>query len=121
LHREGKKYPNLWHFLHMDDPRSVSPNSIMPVYPWLQNQTLDLATTPVKINALRKIGVPYDPGYEFKANDDLMKQAKEIGDDLRKQGIDVNNDNEIIALIAYLQRLGTDIKQMNKTENKLIP
>jgi len=50
-----------------------------------------------------------------------MKQAKEIGDDLRKQGIDVNNDNEIIALIAYLQRLGTDIKQMNKTENKLIP
>jgi cytochrome c oxidase cbb3-type subunit I/II len=121
LHREGKKYPNLWHFLHMDDPRSVSPNSIMPVYPWLQNQTLDLATTPVKINALRKIGVPYDPGYEFKANDDLMKQAKEIGDDLRKQGIDVNNDNEIIELIAYLQRLGTDIKQMNKTENKLIP
>ena len=121
LHREGKKYPNLWHFLHMDDPRSVSPNSIMPVYPWLQNQTLDLSTTPVKINALRKIGVPYDPGYEFKANDDLMKQAKEIGDDLRKQGIDVNNDNEIIALIAYLQRIGTDIKQMNKTENKLTP
>ena len=117
LHREGKKYPNLWHFMHMDDPRSVSPNSIMPVYSWLQNQTLDISTTPTKINALRKIGVPYDPGYEFKANDDLLKQAKEIGDDLRKQGIDISDNKEIIALIAYLQRLGTDIKQTNNTEN----
>ena len=118
LHREGKKYPNLWHYLHMDDPASVSPNSIMPKYSWLHTQTLDISTTPAKINALRTVGVPYEQGYENTANDDLMKQAEEIGADLRKQGVDVTNDKEIIAMIAYLQRLGTDIKQQNKTESK---
>jgi len=111
LHREGKKYPNLWHFLHMDDPESTSPNSIMPRYLWLKEQTLDISTTPSKINALRKVGVPYEPGFEFNANDDLFKQADVITGDLQKQGIDITNDKEIIALIAYLQRLGTDIKQ----------
>jgi cytochrome c oxidase cbb3-type subunit I/II len=117
LHREGKKFPNLWHYLHMDDPASVSPNSIMPRFLWLISQELDVSTTPSKINALRKVGVPYEPGYENTANDDLMKQAEVIGADLRKQGIDVTNDKEIIALIAYLQRLGTDIKQQNKAGN----
>jgi cytochrome c oxidase cbb3-type subunit I/II len=118
LHREGKKYPNLWHYLHMDDPASVSPNSLMPRYSWLHTQTLDISTTAAKINALRTVGVPYEQGYENAANDDLMKQAEEIGADLRKQGVDVTNDKEIIAMIAYLQRLGTDIKQQNKTESK---
>jgi cytochrome c oxidase cbb3-type subunit I/II len=101
----------------MDDPASVSPNSIMPRFLWLISQELDVSTTPSKINALRKVGVPYEPGYENTANDDLMKQAEVIGADLRKQGIDVTNDKEIIALIAYLQRLGTDIKQQNKAGN----
>ena len=111
LQREGKKYPNQWHYLHMDDPTSVSPNSLMPRFSWLLTQTLDVSTTPSKINALRKVGVPYDQGFENTANDDLMKQADLIGADLRKQGIDITNDKEIIALIAYIQRLGTDIKQ----------
>jgi len=110
LMREGMKYPNLWHYLHMQDPATVSPGSLMPKYPWLITQTLDISTTEAKINALRSIGVPYDAGFEKIANDSLMKQAETIAKDLQKQGVDVTSDKEIIALIAYLQRLGTDIK-----------
>jgi len=110
LMREGQKYPNLWHYLHMQDPATVSPGSLMPKYPWLHTQTLDISTTEAKINALRSIGVPYEAGFEKIANDSLMKQAETIAKDLQKQGVDVTSDKEIIALIAYLQRLGTDIK-----------
>ena len=110
LHREGGKYPNLWHYLHMENPRSMSPGSIMPPYPWLLENTLDISTTPAKINALRSIGVPYPEGYENLANDDLTKQAESITIDLQKNGVPAEPDKEIIALIAYLQRLGTDIK-----------
>ena len=118
LMREGGKYPNLWHYLHMEDPSSVSPGSIMPKYLWLHKQTLDLSTMEDKINALRKLGVPYPLGYEKTATADLQKQAESIAADLVKQGIDVTPEKEIIALIAYLQRLGTDIKAQNKAEVK---
>ncbi len=110
LMREGKKYPNLWHYLHMQDPTTVSPGSLMPKYPWLITQTLNTSTTEAKINALRSVGVPYELGFEKIANAELQKQAEEIAQDLQKQGVDVTSDKEIIALIAYLQRLGTDIK-----------
>jgi len=110
LHREGRKYPNIWHYLHMYDPRQISPGSLMPAYPWLQDDDLDISTTESKINALRSIGVPYPAGYEKIANDELMKQAKEITDDLNKNGAPVTQEKEIIAMIAYLQRLGIDIK-----------
>jgi cytochrome c oxidase cbb3-type subunit I/II len=114
LHREGMKYPNVWHYLHMDDPRQISPGSIMPAYPWLLTNELDISTTASKINALRTTGVPYPEGYEKNANDDLLKQADVITEDLNKNGAPVTSNKEIIALIAYLQRLGTDIKG-NKT------
>ncbi len=110
LHREGMKYPNVWHYLHMDDPRQISPGSLMPAYPWLLTDELDITTTESKINALRTTGVPYPEGYEKSANDDLMKQAVVITEDLNKNGAPVTSNKEIIALIAYLQRLGTDIK-----------
>lgn len=110
LHRIGKKYPNIWHYLHMQNPEEISPNSIMPPYEWLLEDEIDLSKTESKINALRSIGVPYPEGYELTANDDLMKQAKEIADDLIKNGAAVTPEKEIVALIAYLQRLGTDIK-----------
>jgi cytochrome c oxidase cbb3-type subunit I/II len=110
LMREGMKYPNLWHYLHMQDPPTVSPGSLMPKFLWLYEQTLDTATTESKINAMRTLGVPYIQGYEKTANNDLVKQADVIAGDLQKQGVDVTSDKEIIALIAYLQRLGTDIK-----------
>jgi cytochrome c oxidase cbb3-type subunit I/II len=96
----------------------MSPGSIMPPYPWLLENTLDITLTPNKINALRSIGVPYPEGYEDRANDDLMKQAETIALDLQKNGIPAEPDKEIIALIAYLQRLGTDIKAKPVTENR---
>ena len=110
LQREGKKYANVWHYLHMEDPRSMSPGSIMPRYPWLLTNTLDTSSTAAKISALRAVGVPYEEGYEKFANQDLVKQANEITADLQKSGAPAEPDKEIIALIAYLQRLGTDIK-----------
>ncbi|HRE11789.1 MAG TPA: cytochrome-c oxidase, cbb3-type subunit I [Ignavibacteria bacterium] len=114
LHREGMKYPNIWHYLHMQDPQQISPGSLMPAYAWLLEDELDMSTTEDKINALRSIGVPYPAGYEKIANEELMKQALEIAADLQKNGAPVTPEKEIVALIAYLQRLGTDIKG-NKT------
>jgi cytochrome c oxidase cbb3-type subunit I/II len=110
LHRVGQKYPHSWHYNHMMDPTSMSPGSIMPPYPWLFEQNLDVSTTPAKIEAMQKMGVPYEPGYAKQANADLMKQAGEISASLAKEGIEVKKEKEIVALIAYLQRLGTDIK-----------
>ncbi|MBK9334282.1 MAG: cytochrome-c oxidase, cbb3-type subunit I [Ignavibacteria bacterium] len=110
LMRIGGKYPNLWHYYHMNDPNSISPGSIMPPYPWLLEQELDISLTEAKINAMRKLGVPYNPDYEKISNTELIDQATKIADDLKKNGIAVENTKEIIALIAYLQRMGTDIK-----------
>lgn len=110
LQREGGKYGNVWHYNHMLDPQTMSPGSIMPPYEWLITQKLDTTTTISKVNAMRSLGVPYEEGYEHKANRDLDKQAKAIAADLQKNNIKVKSDKEIVALIAYLQRLGTDIK-----------
>jgi cytochrome c oxidase cbb3-type subunit I/II len=118
LHREGGKYPNLWHYLHMENPRSMSPGSIMPQYPWLLTNVLDISTTPKKINVMRSLGVPYPQGFENEANDHLTKQAESITLDLQKNGVPAEPDKEIIALIAYLQRLGTDIKAKPIAEGK---
>ena len=109
LHRVGKKFPNLWHFMHMDDPRSVSPGSIMPAYPWLYTQDIDTAIIAGKIRAMQKLGVPYPKEYDRQALTDLKAQAEGIALDLQKQNAPGDPTKEIIALIAYLQRLGTDI------------
>ena len=118
LQREGKKYPNLWHYFHMEDPRVMSPGSIMPSYPWLLTQDLDTSDTGAKIRGLRTVGVPYREGYENEANADLRKQAEGIAADLQNSGVPVESNKEIIALIAYLQRLGTDIQGNSLTEKK---
>jgi cytochrome c oxidase cbb3-type subunit I/II len=110
LHRLGLKYPDSWHYYHMVDPESMSPGSIMPAYPWMIEQTYDKDKTPAMISAMRTLGVPYAEGYEHQANADLEAQANQITDNLKKAGIEVKADKEIVALIAYLQRLGTDIK-----------
>jgi cytochrome c oxidase cbb3-type subunit I/II len=88
----------------------------MPEYTWLLTQTLDTTTTVAKINAMRTLGVPYAAGYEKIANQELNKQAQSIADDLATNHIKVKSDKEIIAIIAYLQRMGIDIKA-NKTAN----
>jgi cytochrome c oxidase cbb3-type subunit I/II len=110
LQREGGKYSNAWHYNHLFDPQTMSPGSIMPPYEWLSTQTLDTTTTVAKINAMRSLGVPYEEKYENQANADLDQQAKAIATDLQKNNVRVKSDKEIIALISYLQRLGTDIK-----------
>lgn len=112
LHREGGKYPDSWHYHHMRDPTSMSPGSIMPSYPWLLTQELDISNTSDKLRALQKVGVPYDEQTISYANADLQKQAQDVSARLAKDGISVKPDREIVALIAYLQRLGTDIKKM---------
>jgi cytochrome c oxidase cbb3-type subunit I/II len=110
LARIGGKYPDSWHFNHMLEPTSMSPGSIMPTYGWLYDQNIDVASTNSKIHAMRKLGVPYAEGYESQANKDLAQQAQGIADNLKKDKIQVSSKKEIIALIAYLQRLGKDIK-----------
>jgi cytochrome c oxidase cbb3-type subunit I/II len=94
----------------MNDPTSMSPGSVMPRYPWLLEHDLDASTTAAKISALRSLGVPYPAGYESKAADDLQSQASQIAADLTRAGAPIDPGKEIIALIAYLQRLGIDIK-----------
>lgn len=110
LHRVGGKYPDAWHYNHMEDPRSTSPGSIMPAYPWLLTQTLETNSLPARISALRKVGVPYPAGYEQLALRDLNEQAKKVSAGLQAGSIKADPSKEIVAVIAYLQRLGTDIK-----------
>jgi cytochrome c oxidase cbb3-type subunit I/II len=110
LQREGGKYGNAWHYNHLFDPQTMSPGSIMPPYEWLIDQQLDTTTTRSKITAMRSLGVPYPTGYELLANAALEQQAKSIAADLKQNNIKVKSDREIIAIVAYLQRLGTDIK-----------
>ena len=118
LWRVGKKYPNSWHYYHMENPSSMSPNSIMPAYPWLTTNKLDYSNIETKIKTFRGFGVPYSANYENIAKNELEIQAAVIALDLQKNGIAVTGDEEIIALIAYLQRLGTDIKASELTENR---
>ncbi len=110
LHRTGGKYADSWHYRHMLTPQEVSTGSIMPAYPWLYEQEIDKSLTAAMINALRTVGVPYPAGYEDAANDDLDKQAQRIADGLQLEGYETTKEAEIVALIAYLQRLGVDIK-----------
>jgi cytochrome c oxidase cbb3-type subunit I/II len=114
LHRVGGKYSDSWHYNHMEAPASMSPQSIMPPYPWLLEKDLDVSMTGAKISAMRKLGVPYPEGYEKQALADLDKQAQDIRARLQKDGIQTPANKEIIALIAYLQRLGSDVKLANQ-------
>jgi cytochrome c oxidase cbb3-type subunit I/II len=111
LQRIGGKYPDAWHYNHMDDPGSTSPGSIMPRYPWLLTQKIETNAVAPRIAALRKVGVPYPVGYESgDAQRDLRTQANTIVLGLKVGSVESEPDREIIALIAYLQRLGKDIK-----------
>jgi len=111
LHRIGGKYSDSWHYHHMIDPGTLSPGTIMPSYPWLEEKTVNTETTPKKIKAMRTLGVPYPEGYEDQAVADMQKQAAEYAARLKKEGVEVLPESEMVALIAYLQRLGTDIKK----------
>ncbi len=116
LHRVGGKYPDAWHYNHLDDPRSTSPGSIMPRFSWLLTQKLDTSSLPSRIRVLRHLGVPYPAGYENgQAQKDLEAQEANVVANLKVGMVDAQPDREVIAVIAYLQRLGTDIKSAPAT------
>jgi len=89
LHRVGGKYSDEWHRVHMNNPRDVVPESNMPAYPWLARSALNPADLAPKMRALRVVGVPY-------SDDEIAKAAEQV-----------NGKNELEAVIAYLQVLGT--------------
>jgi cytochrome c oxidase cbb3-type subunit I/II len=129
LHRIGKKYSDSWHFNHMYDPQSTSPGSIMPSYRWLVRSKLDKSNTQGKMEAMITLGVPYSEEEVAKAQASMDAQGKQIEENLyqdpdfassyeadkkyaKENGEDFIDmrDREIVAIIAYIQRLGTDIK-----------
>lgn len=136
LAREGGKRGHVWHYRHMRDPKAVSEGSVMPAYTWMfDDNTLDLSMTEKKIKAMRTLGVPYEKGYEKIAKKEALEQAESIAEVIvdwqianlpKKEREKVNKkalinkvkSREVIALIAYLQRLGVDIKKESKTEKK---
>ena len=110
LHRVGGKYPDAWHYNHMDNPVNTSPGSIMPRYSWLLSQKLDTSSLAARMKALRKVGVPYTDQDITEAPKNLAAQQARVVTNLKIGMVNAPPDREIIALIAYLQRLGTDIK-----------
>jgi len=106
IQRVGGKYPNIWHFQHMMDPRSTSIGSVMPNYPWLYKQVTDIPALSSKIRVLTGYGVPYPPRSPDAIRQACIDQAKGITEDLAINGIKIAPDKEIIAVIAYLQQLG---------------
>ena len=127
LAREGGLRTDSWHYGHMIIPKEWSPGTVMPAYPWLAEDNLDASDLKAKIRVMRKLGVPYEEGYEEKAMADVEKQSMEIATSIVKGLADKNSNitpeeianKEIIALIAYLQRLGTDIKSIDKVAEDL--
>ena len=121
LHRIGSKYGHSWHYNHMADPATINEASIMPRYGWLLEDELDLSLTQAKLKALQTLGTPYSDEYVENAVAEAEAQAKRVFDEMMAEvsgdeskllvpenGLAANR--EIIALIAYLQRLGTDVK-----------
>jgi cytochrome c oxidase cbb3-type subunit I/II len=108
LHRVGGKYPDAWHYEHMRDPRSTTPGSVMPAYAWLLDGRIDAADVQASVTALRKVGVPYSDADVDGVAASLAQQSEGIVERLATAGIQTEADREIVALIAYLQRLGVD-------------
>ncbi|MCB0419379.1 MAG: cytochrome-c oxidase, cbb3-type subunit I [Bdellovibrionales bacterium] len=107
LSRVGKKYPSLWHFRHMIDPRSISEHSVMPNYPWLASQKVDFYSLRKKLSVLKALGVPYSDDVLGRADVIAEEEARVIAEELKGQGVEGKiEDKDIIALIAYLQALG---------------
>jgi cytochrome c oxidase cbb3-type subunit I/II len=117
LQRVGGKYPDAWHFEHMRDPRSTSPGSIMPRYPWLYTHAYDPSDIQASLRALHKVGVPYSEAEIAAAPAAMQQQAQAIVGRLGQAGITTTADREIVALIAYLQRLGQDGRAALRTRS----
>ena len=134
LAREGGKRNNAWHYDHLIRPKDISPGSMMPAYTWMDENELDLSLIEKKITAMQTLGVPYPKGFEKEAKSNAEAQALVIASDIinsmspqvlkkinKKARINELKSKEIIALIAYLQRLGTDISADKKIEQLTEP
>ena len=110
LHRLSQKYPDAWHYEHMLDPRSTSPGSVMPPYPWLRDATVDPSDVQASVRALEKAGVPYSDADVEGVAASMQAQAQGIVTRLAGTNVETTADKEIVALIAYLQRLGREGK-----------
>jgi len=108
LQRVGGKYPDAWHYEHMRDPRSMTPGSVMPAYAWLLERHVDPEDVRASLRALRGTGVPYTDEDIDGAAASMQAQANDIVARLAQQNITAAPDLEIVALTAYLQRLGQD-------------
>jgi len=106
LQRVGGKYANLWHYLHLKDPRSTSPGSNMPSYRHLLKGTLHTDRIMANMEAQKKLGVPYSDDDIENAGRDIDGQGSLITRDLADQGVEIPPRSEMVAVIAYLQRLG---------------
>jgi cytochrome c oxidase cbb3-type subunit I/II len=111
LHREGKKRADSWHWMHLMNPRDLEPDSIMPAYPWLFTTKRDESLLKKKMQVLQFLGTPYSDEEIERSIDISRIQAKGIKRRLEQGGVPLaDHELEVIALIAYLQRLGTDIQ-----------
>jgi len=110
LHRLAHKYPDAWHYEHMRDPRSASPGSVMPAYPWLLEATIDAEDVQASVRALKTAGVPYTEADVEGVPASLQTQGQQIVTSLAGTNLETTADTEIVALIAYLQRLGREGK-----------
>ena len=106
LHRLGGKYSDAWHYRHMWNARDTSEGSTMPNYPWLFFDDTRFELIPRRIEVMKILGVPYPEGTAANAIEDARAQAREIADGLRAMEIGADPEKEIIALIAYMQKLG---------------
>ena len=108
-----------WHWDHMYAPQDIAEGSVMPAYTWLYDSDYNKSDMPAKISAMRTIGVPYPEGFEEIAVDSMEAQAMTVVRALEEQGVENaegSKDKEIIALIAYLERLGADIHKTPKDQ-----
>jgi cbb3-type cytochrome c oxidase subunit II len=120
LSRVGGKYPHLWHVRHMEDPRSTSPGSIMPPYPWMHEKEANLDVLPRKLRVLQTLGTPYTDEEVAQATELAEEQAATIAAEIEQQGGPADLESkQIVALIAYLQRLGTDIQEAPEVDNQM--
>ena len=104
----------IWHYNHFTRPMEINPQTIMPAYPWLATNVVDMNQIPVKIRTMQMLGVPYPKDYDQKAIAEYKVQAQKIADDLKVSGAIIATDKEMIALIAYIHKLGKDISPANQ-------
>lgn len=116
LARVGSKWPNAWHYRHMEDPRSVSPNSIMPGYRWMLTSKIDPKDIAKSLRALQILGDGYTDEQIENIEALLREEGQVIVDDLAASDIETTWDTKVVAIIAYLQSLGTQIDEIMAAE-----